>query len=320
MAEIVLEVNERAGVRYHPITKPVVRVGRALDNDIIIADPTVAPHHFIIKKDDQGQYGLFPISDDNRIHIGKQPLIDPLSLAELPVAFNAGRTAVRILSIHHPVAPTRPLSCQNGGHCLFGSWPWALAMFGLFLSLSAVDNFLSTPEQITWQSFGRDQALILITALGIVSGLVLINRFTSHRWEYPASLSYISLLLIAATLLDQASAAANYHFTSATPGFLINLGWHLVIVPLTLAWFLIRFNHGNTATSLVVIATLLTPAAYLQSKETAIYFGWFDSFSKTAHYSDDLMPWDWREQHTLTINEFHNVIQELAPQRETPQE
>ena len=43
MATLIIEIQGRHGSQYHKIEKAAVRVGRALDNDIILSDPPKTP-------------------------------------------------------------------------------------------------------------------------------------------------------------------------------------------------------------------------------------------------------------------------------------
>ena len=45
MEALMLEISTRGLHRYQQIDGEVTTIGRALDNDIILSDPTVAPHH-----------------------------------------------------------------------------------------------------------------------------------------------------------------------------------------------------------------------------------------------------------------------------------
>ena len=304
MAGLILEITTRHEHRYVPLDQPVLRVGRALDNDIILSDPTVSPHHFVIKRDPTGDFVLHSTSDENGIRIGRERLDRPLSLDGGPLSFEAGRTHLRILPTDHPVEPTRRLSCQGGTPCLFGSWPVALGLLSFFLALSVVDNYLATPERLDWESFGRDQTVIVLVVLAISAGLTLLIRLIAHRWEPAPAVSFVSLMLLLATLLDQIAAFTDYFFATAATGFVTELGWVFVIAPFALLWFLIRINHAGTASSLILVLALMAPAAYFQTKQAMNYYGWFGTFSKRAHYPTEIFPVDLRKNESVEIDTY----------------
>lgn len=312
MATLIIEIQGRNGSQYHKIEKAAVRVGRALDNDIILSDPSVSAHHFVVRKTSAGLYELHSLADENGIRRGRQQISDPLLLTGLPIAFDAGRTHIRILDSSQAVAPARLITCRNGATCLFGHWGWALAAFAIMLLLSAADNYLSTHRILTWESFWRDQVVITVSALVLSLGLLVINRIASHRWDYPASLSFVSLMLIGAYLLDLLIPAVDYFFTSPLPGYAISIIWVLLILPYALGWFLISFHHGNTLTSVLFIILIVTPAAYTQVKAAATHYDLFDGFSKKAFYSSALYPWDKRLKPTISIDEFAEMSAQKA--------
>jgi hypothetical protein len=317
MAALIIEIPGRGANQYHRIDKPVVRVGRALDNDVILSDPSVSPYHFLIRRNDTGTFELHSLADENGIRLGRRQVHDPISLTKLPLAFDAGRTHIRILSSSQPVAPTRLMSCRNGSSCLFGHWVWALLLFAVLMVLSAIDNYLSTPRLLNWDSYGRDQLTLMLAALGLSVGLLAVNRITSQRWDYPSALSFVSLILITALLLDQFIPLADYFFTSPLPGYIINLAWTTVLLPVSMGWFLIRLHHGSNAASILLIVILLSPAAYVQIKAIADHYDLFHVFSKTAYYSDALYPWDNRIKDTISVEAFaKNSLRLSAPEPE----
>lgn len=316
MAALILEITSRHGSHYHPIDKAVTRVGRALDNDIIVTDPTVSAYHFLIRQTADGGHELLSIADENGIRIGRRTVDGAVGLDSLPLTFEAGRTRFNILDRSQPVAATRLISCREGSACVFGHWSWAFALFALLLVFSAYENYLSTPRILNWDTYWSDQLTLTGTAVGLALGLLLINRLTSHRWDFAASLSFTSLILIVSFLFDQALSFTDYFFTSELPGLLANLAWAGLLLPLATAWFLIRLNHGNHVLAWMLVVALFTTPAYLQFKALATEYDLFDEFSKKTHYSNALYPWDIRLPQTISIDEFaaNNLLTEPTEQ------
>lgn len=304
MARLVLEIKSRHEHRYVPLDKPLIRFGRALDNDVILTDPTVSPHHFVIKRSPDDSLVLHSLSDENGMQLRNADLAEPLTLGSEPIELSAGRTQLRILPADHPVAPTRPLSCSGGKFCLFGSWSFAWGLFLLFLVISAIDNLLATPEQLTWESFGRDQTVIILVVLTITGGLALLVKLTSQHWEIVSALSFVCLMLLLATAFDQAAIFSDYFFTTNAFGLFTDLAWSLIIAPAALLWFFIKINHGNTASSVIITFALLTPAAYFTSQQIVTHYGWFETFSKKAFYPEEIYPVDLRRGQTLSIEQY----------------
>jgi hypothetical protein len=93
-----------------PIEGDEARIGRAFDNDVVVDDPHVAPHHLRIYRAGDGELvaedigtlnGLFPEHGAHRVKL--------LSLAKEP-GFRIGRTGLRVRDARHPVAPEKLLT------------------------------------------------------------------------------------------------------------------------------------------------------------------------------------------------------------------
>lgn len=306
MAALIIEIQNRHDHRFHKVDKPTLRVGRALDNDIIVADPSVSPYHFNLHQVADGGYELRSLADENGIRIKGKQVTEAVPLDQLPLSFEAGRTRVRILERSYPVAPTRLIRCRNGSACIFGHWAWAILLFIGFLLVSGVETFLSTPMMLTWESFGETQLTTLIGVTVLVAGLFTVNRLTSHHWDFPASLSFVSLILIATALVDITIPYINYFFTSDIPGSAINLIWGIVLIPWAIGWFLIRLNHSSVLAGAIIVIAVMLPNAFIQVKAITDRYNLLHDFSRVAYYSDVLVPWDHRLQDTISIDEFQN--------------
>ena len=111
----LLEVLDRDGqvrTTCHIKAWPL-RIGRALDNDVVLADPHVAAHLLRIAADADGVG--FEIGDTvngallggQRLAAGEQRRIAPGSA---PIELTAGRTRLRLRLAEQPLAPELPLS------------------------------------------------------------------------------------------------------------------------------------------------------------------------------------------------------------------
>lgn len=311
MARLILEIASRHGLHFVPSDRPLVRVGRAFDNDVILNDPTVSPHHFLIKRDADGAYWLHPLSEENGTYVGRKAVKAPIKIPEQGLTIEAGRTRVRALNEDTPVAPTRLINCRSGRTCLFESSAWALILFALFVTISLVDNYLSTPKHLDWDSFGREQAVMMAVVLAISGGLAVLVRLVAHRWEPAGAVSFVCLMLLLAILLDLGADFGDYYFATPTISLGADLAWIFLVAPLALYWFLVRVNHGNVVSSIAISLVLVTPAAYLQSREAFTDYGLLGTFSKQVHYSTVLHPLDIRQRPTLTVNEFISEMSKL---------
>ena len=143
-----------------PIEREEARIGRAFDNDVVVDDPHVAPHHLRIYRGDDGELvaedigtlnGLFPEHAAQRVK--------SLSLAKEP-GFRIGRTTLRVRDARHPVAPEKLLTPPRA-HAR-----WA-GMLGLALMLMLlVTQWLNITTQPNTNA-------VLLPLLGFVTILAL---------------------------------------------------------------------------------------------------------------------------------------------------
>ena len=134
----LLEVLDRDGSVRHavPVHAWPLHVGRALDNDVVLADAHVAAQHFSIEPAEPG-LALVAGATRNGVHIGAK-LVRSGERSVLPVqgdaiALTAGRTHLRLRLPEHslaaelPLAPAAPFARRAG--------PGLLAACALLLGL-----------------------------------------------------------------------------------------------------------------------------------------------------------------------------------------
>src|SRR5699024_10939198 len=86
------------------------RVGRAFDNDVVVEDPHVAPHHLRIFRGDDGELVAEDLGSINGLYAEHGAARVPrLSLRNAP-GIRIGRTILRVHDAAHAVAPEKPLT------------------------------------------------------------------------------------------------------------------------------------------------------------------------------------------------------------------
>ena len=97
MAPLILEIVTRGLHHYQPLEKTETTIGRALDNDVILSDPTVAPYHARIVRHDDGALEIINLAEVNPTRVGRRR-VDSLVTPKLPVMLEIGRVQVRQLA------------------------------------------------------------------------------------------------------------------------------------------------------------------------------------------------------------------------------
>jgi len=110
--DALIEVLDRDGQirQSQGVTRWPLRVGRALDNDLVLSDPHVAAHHLHIDASDAGRLQLHVDDTRNGVQLGAKQRLQqgesaPLPAQGEPIELLAGRTRLRLRLPGHAVAP-----------------------------------------------------------------------------------------------------------------------------------------------------------------------------------------------------------------------
>ena len=142
------------------------RVGRAFDNDIVVDDPHVAPHHLRIFRGEDGELVAEDLGTLNGLYRehGRERT-QRLALSGEP-GIRIGRTILRVRDARHAVAPERRLTPPRA-HAL-----WAAGLGALLIGGLVVLEWLSVTAEPTAN-------LLLLPLLGFITVLALWTGFWS---------------------------------------------------------------------------------------------------------------------------------------------
>ncbi|MEY4560978.1 MAG: hypothetical protein RLZZ618_255 [Pseudomonadota bacterium] len=195
-----------------------LRVGRALDNELVLDDPHTAGHHFTIDAGDAGPHVHAPAGDLgvssaavgavvtalpslNGLHIGSQRLQAGERWTSGPSPFDivAGRTTLRVRLSGHAVAPELPLSRTRVLHS-----PWLTTLMFFVLALVAVSLrvCVSVENDELVSELGSTAFFCGLIGLGWGSLWAVLSKLFTHRGYFLWHVRVVSLLAILAVLLD----------------------------------------------------------------------------------------------------------------------
>lgn len=159
----VIEVLDRDGqVRQSQrVLAWPLRIGRALDNDLTLPDPHLAPHHCLLDMDAQG-LALQALDTANGVQFGKRRVRagERATLPDdgTPLELVAGRTRLRLRRAGESLAPELPLEAVATRTRRFG--PTLAAGAALALALGFVTWLDSDPD-----TFARALGAAALTAV-----------------------------------------------------------------------------------------------------------------------------------------------------------
>ncbi len=241
----VVDVLDRDG---HPrqtftVTAWPLRIGRALDNDIVLGDVHVAPHHLSIAPDATG-LALQVADTRNGVALGRRRLASgtstPLAADGAPVDLLLGRTALRLRLPGHTMAPEVALAPDGSLTRQVGS---LLLAAMLLIAGTLFTTYLETdPDGFSRAAGSALLAGLLGAAVWCSTWALLSKTFTRQArfgWHLRVFL-YASLALMAVGVLPALLAFAfswpwltDFDFVGAIAVIAAALYFHLLAVEQT---------------------------------------------------------------------------------------
>ena len=311
MDSIVLEISVRGLHRYETIRPGVTRIGRALDNDIILSDPTVAPHHFKIICHPDDSIELINLAAVNPTRVDDQA-INSRSIQQLPVQIELGRVQAQLLPRDHPVAPTRPLAGKGNGRHLFGHARWAMLLVLACLLVGGLEFFLNIHNSFKWIDLLKFLLRETILSIGaFVLALAILERLLVNRWEIRQLVTSVCLVYLLYYFCSLTVDQVSYLFSASWPTTLFRFGWFLAIIPGAIALYLVNISHLKRSRSIWLAMLIASPIAVPSILQSTELRGLLDDFSSAAKYQNNLSSLNWHLKDTVTIDEFIEQARQL---------
>ena len=289
MARLILEIETGSLNLYRELDKQVTTVGRALDNDIILSDPTVAPHHARITSLDDG-VEIVNLAEVNPLRVERRR-VDLLHASRLPLTLEMGRVRMRLLARDHAVAPTRALAGNGRRGHVFGHAGWSVLLVLLCLVLGGLDFYLNAYNTFKWSDLIKFVLRETVLTLGIfVFSLLLIERLLVHRWEVRQLVTAVALTYIAFHLSARLAVELDYLFSADWPGTLFQFAWYLVAVPTAIALYLVHISHLKRTRSIALAVLIASPVAVPGLLQSPRLLALLEDFSAAADYHASLSP------------------------------
>ncbi len=191
---IWVEILGRHGevVARHRCDGVETRIGRGYDNDVVLDDPTVAPHHLRVFRGDDGQLVAEDAGSANGRLRGRRGAHAARVVVDGDRPLRIGRTLVRIREADHAVAPERRAVP------VVASWPRALA---LAVAVIALETFLAWLGETTERKVSRyvlplGAMLAFLTLAWTAAWAILTRIFAGHaRFERHLVIALSALLV-----------------------------------------------------------------------------------------------------------------------------
>jgi len=302
MAQIIFETIIRGQSYYHKIGHFPATIGRAFDNDIILQDVTISPHHLVIDKEGD-RYLIRNLSTENGTTLEGKKLGSEAATLEIPASFKLNNLKARLLSTDMPVEETYVQSC-SGLFCFFSSPVWAALLFLATIAFFFIERFLDMPitkEPLYYVSNVLPSVWTLLGITVIISG---ITRISTHRWEIIPAISIASMVFLVPQLFEYLGHFISYLFTADSFGSWLKNIASFMIIPLLLALFIVKTIHAKWLPALGIAALVYSPFLAYQVIGLVDDLNLKSGFSEVPGYSQTLLPNDIRLNKTISLDDF----------------
>ncbi len=136
------------------------RIGRAYDNDVVLDDPFVAPHHLRLARDDAGVLHVEDLGSVNGLHVDGDSRRQTRIALDGRQVLRIGRTLLRVRAAEFAVAPERA-----AGRTV-RTWPIVAVLAIVVLALSALSLWLDETREAQPSRYVQPM-------LGIVLGVLI---------------------------------------------------------------------------------------------------------------------------------------------------
>ncbi|MDQ3024978.1 MAG: FHA domain-containing protein [Pseudomonadota bacterium] len=203
-----IEVLSRDGevVARERIDTQEARIGRAFDNDVVVNDPHVAPHHLRVYRGDDGEL----VAEDLGTVNGLYPEHGAKRLERMPLAgepgIRIGRTTLRVHDAAHAVAAERPMTPPRA----HATWDAGLGVALLLVVL--ILNWLNLTQE-------PSANLVLLPIIGLATALALwtglwavLSRIFFGQAQFALHLRIAVTACIAIVLWDLLAETVSFSF------------------------------------------------------------------------------------------------------------
>ena len=314
MAKIILEIQNRGLHQYHKLDHFPVTIGLALDNDIIISDDSVSPHHLMLDQNAREQVILHNLSTENGTLLNKQSLGQSATIVSLPSQLLLGNRKVRLLSSDMPVEMTHINRC-DGFMMLLCHPVAAIFLFLLNIFTLVANQYLETSLQKDVLFYISSLSLNLLIQLFFMLTAMVITRLVTHRWQFMPAISFVSLFSLVPLLLIELGHLVDYFLTSDIPSRWIATGvGDFLLLPTLLFIFLHWILHQRVKPALGVALLLSALPLGLRTVNIIDQISTEHEFSAEPNYSQSLSSFNVHAASPLTLDAYLEEVKQALPE------
>ena len=184
------------------------RIGRAYDNDVVLDDPYVAPHHLRIGRDDAGALFAEDLGSVNGLYAADAETAQPRIALDGARILRVGRTLLRIRAPGYEVAPERPVGR------VVRVWPAIAGLAAGVIVLAALMLWLNETHETQPSRYLLPMLAVVLVVLVWTTGWSVLSRIFTGVAHFDRHLLIALCGLLAFFLFDELSDFGSFAFSS----------------------------------------------------------------------------------------------------------
>ncbi|MFT4580625.1 MAG: hypothetical protein ACI915_003094 [Gammaproteobacteria bacterium] len=196
--ELIFDVVNRAGrtLERHRASGLRLTIGRAYDNDIILSDETVSPHHAVIRCSANGEIVVEDLESLNGTRAQHAiESADPVILSS-GTEYSFARQRVRIFELNHRVLPAVKIGGADGMLNRLSSGRYLALTLCLALVVAIGEQWLNTYKPVVWTEFAIGVFGVLAMAVVFATFWAIVGRVIKHEGRFQTHLTLILIYLL----------------------------------------------------------------------------------------------------------------------------
>lgn len=197
--ELVFRIIDQAGHRHElrRLGGPILRIGRAFDNDLVLTDPTVSPCHAVIEETPDGRVVMRDLDSLNGVYLGgrrRQRVTGETELVSGGV-YQLGKSRVVVYSTDHPVPETVRIGGTDNAIELLDN-PLILAGAVLLAAfIYGAEQWLNMFSGFEWRAVANVLLVVLGSSLAVAIFWAVVGRVLRHESHFKKQFTVILFFL-----------------------------------------------------------------------------------------------------------------------------
>ncbi len=228
---VIIEVRRRGGqlVERCRCAGDSFSVGRSYDNDVIIDDPYVSPHHIRLDLDEDG-WKITDLDSLNGYRVQQNGHTVTRNVVQSGETIRLGQMMLQVFNTHHPVAPALKINGLERRLKILGRHKiWPLVLLGV-LGMSLLALYQNSVAEIKPMSMVNVLVNQLVQIGGVALLWALAGRIFRHQLRFFSHISLWALYFMLARFADTVADVIGYNLGSDQASFVVSIVLNLALL------------------------------------------------------------------------------------------